>query len=225
MGSMNVVMRSPGFEGGLPNNSEIAGIRPAGHPDAGLEALKVPEKRQMTTLANHGDHTPAQSLAPENATTNVPPRQALTSASLSPSPKPEYFTEKDQANSPLVKLLEEMGDKFSKGETAAFVARAVLAGPLALARVGSGIAELAGAAVAVIAVPSLPIMFWSGLSVGQMIGICAGGFAIARVGAVGGYLTETCSHNVRRLFGDTKATWEQSLPEGKYPWRDPSSFM
>lgn len=73
-----------------------------------------------------------------------------------------------------MKLLEEVGDKFSKGEIAGCVARAVLAGPLALAQVGSGIVELAGTVMAVFAVPSLPVMFWSGISFGQMIGICAG---------------------------------------------------
>ena len=221
MGSMNVVMRSAGAEGGSPKNSEMAGARPAAQPDAGLDALQTPAKPQVKVSAIHTESKPALSLAPENGKTS----EVLTSASLSPSLKPEYFTDGKQAPSPLVKLLEEVGDKFSKGEIAGCVARAVLAGPLALAQVGSGIVELAGTVMAVFAVPSLPVMFWSGISFGQMIGICAGGFAIAGVGSFGVYLTERCCHNVRWLFGDTKATWEQSLSDGKYPWRNPSTYM
>lgn len=224
MGSMSVAMRSSGAEGGLPNKREIAGASPAARSDSGLEALSKPSKPQIAETAFHKEGKPALSLAPEHSETAA--LMGKTGLRLSdPLPKPEYFTERNQENSPLVRLLTDIGDKFSKGETAGGVARAVLAAPLVVGRVASGIAEYTGVLIAVVSVPSLPIMFWSGLSLGQMAGLCIGGFAIAGAGALGGYLAEMCSHKVRGLFGDTKATWEQSLPDGKYPWRDPSSYM
>jgi hypothetical protein len=189
-----------------------------------LKALNELAKPQLTSVPNDRDLKPALSVALKNSDVGAPAE--TTGSRLSdPSPKPEYFLDKAKDNSPLVKLLEEMGNKFSKGETAGGVARAVLAAPLAVAGFASGMAQLAGTGLAVVAVPSLPVMLWSGMSVGQLIGVCAAGFAIAGVGAVGEYLTDRCSHNVRRFFGDTKASWEQSLPDGKYPWKDPSSFM
>ncbi len=375
MGSMNVVMRSPGTEGGSPNTPDNAGARPAAHTDAGLDALKMPEKSdgretfhgeiievpkdavQATLLqAMHleeqgklenvfgpslGDfiqrHKRMQQVAAvragdvelikileqqddafrlENITRRynseemlhelksiiasgqvlrandcawfaaeclmsrqpapvleaaiealelvsqfsygaahrlmsadpvvlaasgegrpdllerlavIRVRAAMSDAGKeikedSDSREPEYYREPYNydnitlADSPIGVLLRDIGARFSRGETVGAVARATLAAPLFVARAAAGVAEVSGLWIAALAFPTCPVTFWFGMGVGSVIGAFAGGFALIGLGVLGGYLTQRCCHNVRWLLGDTKKTWEQSLPNGEYRW-------
>lgn len=224
MGSMNVVMRSPGLEGGAPERSKTPGVLPSAHPDVGLEALKAPERSHLTTSASQGEKTLAISNSPESSKANVPEEKgSLTSSSG--LPKPEYFTDKDKGNSPLVMLAMDVSSKFSKGEIVGGVARAAFAAPLVVGRMTSALVEVGGSFIAVAAVPTLATLVWSGMGFGELLGLCAGGLAVAGAGAFGGYITDRCSHTVRRLFGDTKASWKEALPDGQYPFSEPSSYM
>ena len=57
--------------GGSPNNSEMAGARPAEQPDAGLGALETPAKPQVRVSAIETESKPALSVAPVSTKTNV----------------------------------------------------------------------------------------------------------------------------------------------------------
>jgi hypothetical protein len=93
------------------------------------------------------------------------------------------------------------------------------------AGLAAGITEIAGTFAAVFSIPTLPVMLFSGMNIGQLLGICAVGWIAWGTGAAAGYYANWVGHNIRYLFGDTKASWKESLPESGYPMRDPSHYV
>ena len=90
------------------------------------------------------------------------------------------------------------------------------------ARAAAHAIEQTGLIIAVIADPTSASSIIAGVA---SVAGCLVGWSIWGIGAGTGYLADVCLHNARRIFGETRTSWKESLPENGYPFRAPSSYM
>lgn len=219
MGSMSMLMRSPGSDSGSPATPGLNQAPPPTPFNSELQGLVVPSKPAMSieSMRAGAHHSALQS--PDIGRQDKGSSGPVQGQDIL---RHEYFKDKSEGPTPATLVLGDISNAFSHSKIIGAAARTVVGAPLVAVRAAAGAIEGTGLAIALICNPTSISSVLVGVA---SVAGCLVGWGVWGIGAGTGYMADVCLHNARRIFGDTQTSWRESLPEKGYPFKAPSRYM